>query len=195
DDAARAARRRVEEAATRQRERIPRESKRGGRTGGGGGGGGPRRELALEAGTRVRIESLGRTGTVVEVRDGKAMVEAGSLRMLLPRDDLSVLPAGDQEPRKQSAGWGGGYAAAANDAHPEVDLRGLRVDELEMRLGKALDDAILAGLPSFRIIHGKGTGALRERVQELLKNDRRITVARPGEHFEGGTGVTVVEFA
>jgi DNA mismatch repair protein MutS2 len=195
DDAARAARRRVEEEATRQKERIPREPKRGARTGGGGGGGGPRRELVLEAGTRVRIESLGRTGTVVEVRDGKAMVEAGSLRMLLPRDDLSVLPAGDQEPRRQSSGWGGGYASGAGDAHPEVDLRGLRVDELEMRLGKALDDAILAGLPSFRIIHGKGTGALRERVQELLKHDRRITVARPGEHFEGGTGVTVVEFA
>lgn len=191
-EAARAARRRVEEAASRQKERAPREARKGSRPAAGG----AVREVVLEAGVRVRIESLGRTGTVVEVRDGKAMVEAGSLRMLLPRDDLSVLPAGDQEPKpRQSAGWGGGYAASGSDAHPEVDLRGLRVDELEMRLGKALDDAILAGLPSFRIIHGKGTGALRERVQELLKHDRRISVYRPGEHFEGGTGVTVVEFA
>lgn len=193
DEAARAARRRVEEAAQRQRERAPREHRHEAKT--------PRQGRAaapeLEAGVRVRIESLGRTGTVVEVRDGKALVEAGSLRLLLPRDDLSALPAGDQEaPRKpQSTGWGGGYASSGSDAHPEVDLRGLRVDELEMRLGKALDDAILAGLPTFRIIHGKGTGALRERVQELLKNDRRITVYRPGENYEGGTGVTVVEFA
>jgi DNA mismatch repair protein MutS2 len=191
DEAARAARRRVEEAASRQKERTPREAKRGARTGGGAGG----RELALEAGVRVRIESLGRTGTVVEVRDGKAMVEAGSLRMLLPRDDLSVLPAGDQEPKPRQTGWGGGYASSAGEARPEVDLRGLRVDELEMRLGKALDDAILAGLPTFRIIHGKGMGVLRERVQELLKHDRRVSVYRPGELFEGGTGVTVVEFA
>ncbi|HEV2146187.1 MAG TPA: endonuclease MutS2 [Longimicrobiaceae bacterium] len=192
DEAARAARRRVEEAASRQKERTPREAKRGAKNGDGG----RPREAALEPGVRVRIESLGRTGTVVELRDGKAMVEAGSLRMLLPRDDLSVLPAGDQEQKpRQGAGWGGGYASTAADARPEVDLRGLRVDELEMRLGKALDDAILAGLPTFRIIHGKGMGVLRERVQELLKHDRRVVVYRPGELFEGGTGVTVVEFA
>ncbi|HEX2187258.1 MAG TPA: endonuclease MutS2, partial [Longimicrobiaceae bacterium] len=190
DEAARAARRRVEEAASRQKERVPREAKRPAR-----GGGGKPREVELEAGVRVRIESLGRTGTVVELRDGKAMVEAGSLRMLLPRDDLSVLPAGDQESKPRQSGWGGGYASSGGDAHPEVDLRGLRVDELEIRLGRAMDDAILAGLPTFRIIHGKGTGALRERVQELLKHDRRVRVHRPGELFEGGTGVTVVEFA
>ncbi|HEX2094334.1 MAG TPA: Smr/MutS family protein, partial [Longimicrobiaceae bacterium] len=158
--------------------------------------GGSRRAAELEVGARVRIESLGRTGMVVELRDGKAMVEAGSLRLLLPRDDLSLLPPGDQEPRRQqSSGWGGGYASSGAEARPEVDLRGLRVDELEIRLGKALDDAILAGLPSFRIIHGKGMGVLRERVQELLKHDRRVISYRPGDHFEGGTGVTVVEFA
>lgn len=144
----------------------------------------------------MRIESLQKTGTVVEVRDGKAMVEAGSLRLWMPREDLTVLPAGDQQPQKrQVSGYAGGYASAGGDARPEVDLRGLRVDELEVRLGRALDDAILAGLPTFRIIHGKGTGALRERVQELLQCDGRVLTFRPGDHFEGGTGVTVVEFA
>jgi DNA mismatch repair protein MutS2 len=57
-----------------------------------------------------------------------------------------------------------------------------------------MDDAILFGLGQFRIIHGKGTGALRERVQEMLRDDPRVLSFRAGEHGEGGTGVTVVEF-
>jgi DNA mismatch repair protein MutS2 len=191
DEAARTARRAVEEAARRQRERTPEPKTEHG----------ARAErpaaAALEVGARVRIESLGRTGTVVELRDGKAMVEAGSLRMLLARTDLTPLPPGDQQPeqrpRSRPAG-GSGYAAAA-DASMEVDLRGMRVDEIEMRLARALDSAIMAGLPSFRIIHGKGLGVLRDRVSALLRDDPRIVNARPGERFEGGTGVTVVEFA
>jgi DNA mismatch repair protein MutS2 len=190
DEAARAARRRVEEAATRQREKQPAERPARGR----GGADRKRAPLVLEPGLRVRIESLGRTGTVVDVRDGKAMVEAGSMRLLLPREDLVPLAAGDQqaEPRPRPSA---GYLNAGAEARPEVDLRGLRPDEVDVLLGRAIDSAILAGLPSFRIIHGKGTGALRAHVRKLLEQDRRITVQRPGELFEGGTGVTVVEFA
>ena len=143
----------------------------------------------------MKIGSLGRTGMVVEMRDGKAMVEAGSLRMLLPTSDLTALPPGDQQPERRSAAPAGGRLVYEVDAHPEVDLRGLRPDELDARLGRALDSAILANLPSFRIIHGKGTGVLRERVQEMLKADPRIVSFRPGDHFEGGTGVTVVDFS
>jgi DNA mismatch repair protein MutS2 len=189
DDAARAARRRVEEAAKRQRERAPdqRRAKAGAPA--------AKAKVApeLAAGVRVRIESLGRTGTVVEVRDGKATVEAGSLRLNLPSDDLTPLAPGDQEPKQRKPQ--AGYFVHSVEARPEVDLRGMRVDEVETVLGRAVDDAILSGLPSFRIIHGKGTGALRAHVRDLLKADRRISTARPGELFEGGTGVTVVEFA
>jgi DNA mismatch repair protein MutS2 len=189
EEAARAARRRVEEAATRQREKQPAErSARGQR---------PKRGAvqALEPGLRVRIESLGRTGTVVELRDGKALVEAGSIRLSLPRDDLTPLPPGDQEAQPPRPRPSAGYVNAGSDARPEVDLRGMRPDEVDVVLGRAMDSAIMAGLPSFRIIHGKGTGALRAHVRKLLESDRRISVARPGEMFEGGTGVTVVEFA
>jgi DNA mismatch repair protein MutS2 len=188
DEAARAARRRVEEAATRQREKQPAErSARGGAKRGA--------VPALQPGLRVRIESLGRTGTVVELRDGKALVEAGSIRLSLPRDDLTPLPAGDQEAQPQRPRPSAGYVNAGSDARPEVDLRGMRPDEVDVILGRAMDSAIMAGLPSFRIIHGKGTGALRAHVRKLLERDRRISVSRPGELFEGGTGVTVVEFA
>jgi len=185
DEAARAARRRVEEAAKKQREKAPAERRPRAGT--------PRRAAELEPGLRVRIESLGRTGVVLELRDGKAMVEAGAMRMLLPKADLTPLAAGDQqaEPRRPS----GGYFVHSVEARPEVDLRGMRVDEVETTLGRAIDDAILSGLGSFRIIHGKGTGALRAHVRDLLKADRRIAAQRPGELYEGGTGVTVVEFA
>ncbi|HET8654828.1 MAG TPA: endonuclease MutS2 [Longimicrobiaceae bacterium] len=185
---ARAARRRVEEAAQRQRERTPKEpSERA-----------PARRAGvdLEAGVRVRIESLGRTGTVLELRDGRAMVETGGLKLQLPRTDLTPLPAGDQggkaeKPRPRA----GSFVAVDTAASHEIDLRGLRVDELELRMGRAIDSAIMAGLPNLRIIHGKGTGALRAQAQELLRADPRILSFRPGERFEGGTGVTVAEFA
>ncbi|HEX8321467.1 endonuclease MutS2 [Longimicrobium sp.] len=191
DEAARAARRKVEEAALRQREKTPAE-----RRAGKAGAKPESTEIELEPGVRVRIESLGRTGVIVDVRDGKAMVEAGVMRLLLPREDLTPLPAGDQGAAQPKGRPSGGYInIAAADARPEVDLRGMRPDEVETVLGRALDNALLAGLPTFRIIHGKGTGVLRAHVRELLKADRRISVARPGELFEGGTGVTVVEFA
>jgi DNA mismatch repair protein MutS2 len=189
EEAAREARRRVEEAARRQKERTPdqRAEPRPAAVGTG----------ALEAGARVRIESLGRTGTVLEVRDARAMVEAGGMRLLLPSDDLTPLPPGDQQPQRTVArtSVGGSGYAAASDASAELDLRGLRPDEIELRLARALDSAIMAGLPSFRIIHGKGMGVLRHRVQELLRHDPRIATLRPGEQFEGGTGVTIAEFA
>jgi DNA mismatch repair protein MutS2 len=195
DEAARSARRRVETAARQQQSRTPdRAASRPER----GKPATPSPAAELSVGLRVRIESLGRTGTVVEIRDGRAMVETGGLRMLLGTDDLAPLPPGDQKveprPRARSAVGGSGYAAAA-DASSEVDLRGLRVDEIDMRLARALDSAIIAGLPTFRIIHGKGLGVLRDRVQSLLQGDPRIQNVRPGDRFEGGTGVTVVEFA
>jgi DNA mismatch repair protein MutS2 len=178
----------VEEAARRQKERAPETPAAAGAPRGGG--------APVEVGSRVRIESIGATGTVVELREGRATVETAGLRMVLSRDDLSVLPQGDQQPKTRTrVPSGGGYVTADMEASVEVDLRGLRVDELELRLGRALDSALMAGVPNFRIIHGKGTGALRAEVQELLRADPRISAFRPGERYEGGSGVTVVEFA
>jgi DNA mismatch repair protein MutS2 len=87
----------------------------------------------------------------------------------------------------------GGWTAPDVDASTEVDLRGMRADDALARLQPALDAAVQSALPSLRIIHGKGTGALRELVQELLKTDPRVASQRPGGVGEGGTGVTVAE--
>ena len=79
-------------------------------------------------------------------------------------------------------------------ASTEVSLRGLRVDEAEARLVKALDEAVLADLPYLRVIHGKGTGALRQLVHEILSADTRVERFGFAAPNQGGHGVTIVEF-
>ena len=76
----------------------------------------------------------------------------------------------------------------------EINLLGKRVDEAIAELDKYLDDAYLAHLPSVRIVHGKGTGALRSAVQNLLKKNKSVKSYRLGEHGEGDAGVTIAEF-
>jgi len=85
----------------------------------------------------------------------------------------------------------------APDVHAptEIDLRGMRVDEAETAVMLALDAASRADLRHLRIIHGKGTGALRERVGEMLAKDTRVSSYRGGAWNEGGAGVTIVELA
>jgi len=74
-----------------------------------------------------------------------------------------------------------------------VNLIGMRVEEALTPLQQALDAAMRAGLPSLRIVHGKGTGALRKAVSETLKTDPRVKSFRTGTLVEGGTGVTMAE--
>jgi DNA mismatch repair protein MutS2 len=93
-------------------------------------------------------------------------------------------------------------AAAARSArtttdapvNSEISLRGLRIDEAEARLIKALDDAVLADLPYLRVIHGKGTGAIRNLVHEMVSHDARVKHFELAPANQGGSGVTVVEF-
>src|SRR5690606_29895869 len=133
----------------------------------------------------------GATGRVVELRDGRATVETGGLRLQVPAAGLEVLPEEkeSEKPKPRQRAW----SAPEVQASPEVDLRGLRVEEVEGRLVSALDAAILADLPWLRIIHGKGTGAVRERVTELLRDYPQVRSYRLGEPREGGAGVTIAE--
>jgi DNA mismatch repair protein MutS2 len=77
----------------------------------------------------------------------------------------------------------------------ELDLRGQRVNEILPRLDKYLDDAFLAGLPFVRIIHGKGTGTLRQVVRQQLRDHPLVKSHRSGEQGEGGSGVTIAYLA
>jgi DNA mismatch repair protein MutS2 len=181
DEAARSARRRVEQRVRREAERTPRDDARTTYSG---------QVRELTAGAHVRVITTGLTGTVAELRDGRATVDVGGMRMQVPAANLEpVAPTPPPAQRRKTSVW----SLPDVEVSPEVDLRGLRAEEVAGRLQPAVDAAIQADLPSLRIIHGKGTGALREVVDELLKSDKRIRSYRAGGLGEGGTGVTVAE--
>ena len=87
------------------------------------------------------------------------------------------------------------YHANATPAINEVHLRLLTVDEAMLKLDRYLDNAFLAGLYQVRVVHGKGTGTLRQAVREQLAKHSLVESYRPGGYGEGGAGVTIVELA
>jgi DNA mismatch repair protein MutS2 len=178
----RSARRRVEEAARRHRSQEA-----------GVRGGGIPADLGL--GDRVRLAAGGAEGVVVELRDDRAVVETAGVRLQVPLNELVYQgPPREQPAPKTSASEraASSWQGPEGEVESEIDLRGLRVLDVDVEVDRALDQAVLAGLGELRIIHGKGTGALRERVKELLGQDGRVLDFRMGIPAEGGGGVTVV---
>jgi DNA mismatch repair protein MutS2 len=161
-------------------------------------------------GDRVQTDS-GMDGTVAEIRgDGSVVLVVNNVRVVLPRGTrlspagkarvgTEPAPAARRPPRAAypPAGAGPGQASADEASGPttEVDFRGMRIDELESALDHAIDEAVLSDLPYLRIIHGKGTGALRQRVREILEHDPRVSSFALAPANQGGDGVTVVELA
>jgi DNA mismatch repair protein MutS2 len=96
-------------------------------------------------------------------------------------------------PAVQKASLDTPYALPLTPSPSQIDLRGLRVDEAQLEVQQAIDGAVVADMPILRIIHGKGTGALKAAVGELLKSDRRVASFKLADPREGGSGVTVVE--
>jgi DNA mismatch repair protein MutS2 len=176
---ARKARRRVEEAARRQKELRP-DGRRSATA------------VALSPGDRVRLLDGGLKGVVVEVRDDRAVVDVSGIRMKVHRADLELVDGGDGAPERPSGSVA--WTAPDGPVHTEVDLRGFRVDEVDQALLRSIDAAILSDLVELRIIHGKGTGAVRARVTALLEDDGRVATFRVGARSEGGGGVTVASF-
>jgi len=152
----------------------------------------PREEAAIVSpGDEVQVEAFGgRPGRVVETRGDDAVVAVGAIKVTVPRTTLKRARAQTRNPEDLVPAP---VQVPDVDARSEVDLRGLRVDEIEHALLVSLDQAIRADLSTFRIIHGKGTGALRERVREILRSDKRVRSYRLGSWNEGGSGVTIAE--
>jgi DNA mismatch repair protein MutS2 len=143
----------------------------------------------ITAGSWVDLATLGgKQARVVEIRDTSAVVTLGAIKMTVP---LSSLTPSEASPVDVAVSWTADLPDVS--APTEIDVRGMRVDEAEGVVMQALDAAVRADLRSLRIIHGKGTGALRERVAELLTKDTRVKQFRLGAWNEGGAGVTVAE--
>jgi DNA mismatch repair protein MutS2 len=145
----------------------------------------------LKAGDEVKVISLGQKGTLLEkTSDHEWNVQIGILKMKVKERDLQFVnsQAVPQKEKALSTIKGKEYHVPL-----ELDLRGERYENAQNRVEKYLDDAVLAGYPRVLIIHGKGTGALRKGVQDLLKSHRNVKSSRFGEAGEGGSGVTIVE--
>ncbi|NNK47411.1 MAG: hypothetical protein HKP01_00915 [Gemmatimonadetes bacterium] len=143
----------------------------------------------LVVGDRARSRSLAVEGEVLEIRGEEAVLEAGGLRFTLTVADLEPIGQASRIAMRQPAPPLPDIAPAT-----EIDMRGLRVDEIEAVLSQGLDAAFVNDVPFLRIIHGKGTGALRQEVGRVLAGDTRVRAHRIGGFQEGGSGVTVAEF-
>lgn len=144
----------------------------------------------LKSGDEVKVVSFGQKGTLLEkLSNSEWSVQIGMLKMKLDESDLEFVKP---EKQKQTVSVN---SIRGRDSHVklELDLRGERYEDAIMRTEKYLDDAILANYPRISIIHGKGTGVLRQAIQQFLKNHSRVKSYRFGEAGEGGHGVTVVE--
>ncbi len=163
----------------------------------------------LKPGMEVYLKSLDRTGTFQEFSGDKkdAQVQVGLMKVNVSIQDLYVAQPDDEKESQflrgdaEGTSQGGGYrssrlgAKKAGKMSQELDIRGERVDEAIDSIDKYLDDAVLAGYNSVRIIHGKGTGDLRKGVHFHLEGHDYIKNYRLGEKGEGGEGVTVVTLA
>lgn len=149
-----------------------------------------KQDRELKPNDEVKVISFGQKGTLIEkVSNKEWIVQIGILKMKLPESDLSYT-----KPEKQKDPVA--MATLKNrDSHVklELDLRGERYEDAIARVEKYIDDALLSNYHQVSIIHGKGTGALRQGVQQYLKKHPRVKSYRFGEAGEGGSGVTVAE--
>ena len=155
----------------------------------------------FKVGTHVRVLSMNLIGTVTAPPSpkGEITVQMGSLSTKTKINNLEILVGykDPEEAKKAPKGAGGSgkikMSKAASISH-EINLLGLTVDEAVAKLDKYLDDASISRIPQVRIVHGKGTGALRNGVTAYLRGVPYIKSFRLGEIGEGDTGVTIVDF-
>ena len=146
----------------------------------------------IVVGAIVAVATLGgKAGTVLELRGADAVVNVGALKVTVPRDTLRPVSRKKLEPLERVSVRTGDEPEAVVER--DVDVRGFRVSEVQDVVLQAIDAAVRADLALITIIHGKGTGALRETVAQLLKGDRRVKSFRLGAWNEGGAGATIVE--
>lgn len=149
-------------------------------------------------GESVKVHSLNLTGTVSSLPDAKGnlYVQMGILRSQIHMSDLSIIeePMSATERQRQRTSSGKMKMNKAMTVSPELNLLGKTVDEAIAELDKYLDDAYLSHLSPVRIVHGKGTGALRAGVHNYLKRQKHVKSYRLGAFGEGDAGVTIVEF-
>lgn len=153
--------------------------------------------VPIEIGDRVRIPRYDLEGEVVDLdrSEDEAAVQAGQVRIACRISECELLTSAEERERAPPGTGtpeGDGAVGADSDLPVEVDLRGMRADEVGFPVAGALESAYHTGRSTIRFIHGKGTGVLRERVAELLEKHPYVRRYRLGRWNEGGNGVTIV---
>ncbi|MEN6554883.1 MAG: endonuclease MutS2 [Anaerolineaceae bacterium] len=159
----------------------------------------PRQKLErgpLKPGERVMVRKLKTEGVISSANDDEIEVQVGMLRMRLKPQEVERKAAPDLSAPAEASNPAVGKTQLPSVASPgmELDLRGMRVEDALDKLDAYLEQGYLSGLPFGRIIHGKGTGALRQAVREVLQTSPHVSRWEPGGEKEGGDGVSVVFF-
>jgi DNA mismatch repair protein MutS2 len=158
------------------------------------------REIRL--GDKVRLRNLGTKGVVSAISENEAEIQVGVMRVSTRLTDLELVSSTSDSEKQDELGLKRKHSSPADPATKipvtespgiELDLRGKRGDEAEIELERYLDAAFSAGLPFVRVIHGKGTGKLRQVVRTALQNHPHISSFESGKIKEGGDGVTVAK--
>ncbi len=151
----------------------------------------------LMKGSEVYVDSFGTNGTVVTLPDknGRLYVQCGMIRSQVNIEDLALIPEDNNSSKAGRKGNGRSMIAMTKSlsVSPEINLLGMTCDEAVSELDKYLDDASIANLHEVRIVHGKGTGALRNAVHAYLEKCHYVSSFRLGEFGEGDAGVTIAK--
>jgi DNA mismatch repair protein MutS2 len=151
-------------------------------------------ETPLKRGDAVAVRSLNQKGYIIsDVDDSQTVtVQIGLIKTKVKKSDLMKIKS-DEEIKQKNAGQRM-VKLKTSSINPKIDLRGYNLDEALLELDKYLDDAFMSNLNEVQVIHGKGTGVLREGVTQFLKNHKHVKESRLGTFNEGGDGVTIVKF-
>ena len=159
------------------------------------------RNAPLKPGEKVRIKSNGMVGEIMKVSAKTVVVNIGNISSKLSPDKVERITSNeyrdavkDSAPRTSRVVIDSSISARKLNFSPELDVRGERLNDALDKVTRYVDDAIMLGIPSVRIIHGKGTGVLREEIQKMLRTMSGVESVSD-EHIQfGGTGVTIVSF-
>ena len=146
---------------------------------------------AVVAGDIVQVRSLGVKAEVISVSPDRTLTLRAGIMTLTAKEDEVLLLEGEKPKKQKTAS--GGTALRSETFSSEIDLRGLEAMEAVLAAERYIDSAVMAKMNTVRIIHGKGTGALRSAIQQMLRKNKAVKSFRLGRYGEGETGVTVVE--
>ncbi len=151
-------------------------------------------DTPLKIGDSVTVRNLNQKGFIIsDVDDSQTvMVQIGLIKTKVKKSDLIKIKSDEEVKQKTNASRK--VRLRTSSINPTIDIRGYNLDDALLELDKYLDDAFMSNLNEVQVIHGKGTGVLREGVRQFLKNHKHVKESRLGTFNEGGDGVTIVKF-